>query len=133
MLSLPGALLCRLLLITCKHSHSNLNREEVACFALVEQKQFLHGYSTIVIQLYHSDSSTRVYTADGDDSLFLYCKFKGSLNFDTHSGPYQALSLYTACLNVKQGSRLINHQLHGFEYQYPVVVWYRNLSYILVL
>ena len=46
---------------------------------------------------------------------------------------YQALNLYTACLNAKQGSRLINHQLHGFEYQYPVVVWYRNLSYIISL
>ena len=69
------------------------------CFALVELRQFLHGYSTIVIQLYHSDSSTRVYTAD--DSLFLYCKFKGSSNSDiyytwqvlsTHLGPYKALN-----------------------------------------
>ena len=60
----------------------------VLCFALVELKQFLHGYSTIVIQLKHSDSSKCVYTADDDDSLFLYCNFKDSSNFDIHSGPY---------------------------------------------
>ena len=30
MLSLPGALLCRLLPITCKHSHSHFNGEQVA-------------------------------------------------------------------------------------------------------